>query len=513
MKEFYKKINNIKSYLMIANILLVFFLILLSDVGILPLQKNDFIFFTFLVLAFALYRPGWAFLFFIGTLALENINLAPKELGLMLRPYQFIGALTALAVIVRFLLKRINFELPKFKWFDALPAILNAGAFLSALAADDKAASFKLSIILFSFLVLYFLARIFIQSLDDLKKILPFFLSSSAIVIVYGVWQNLQFISGYYPFETMPGRPNATFAEPDWLGIFLVFLLAVGYALIKYFEKEKNYLPYLYTFLTAVFTLLLLTVSRSSWLGAFLVTFLFLLIILTNLKFSPKNWQWGNFSVYLIRIVLSATFSVFLIYIFHMTNFQLFNRAQSTGGLQKITVACEKEIALLNSIKNVSELAQYNCRHINLEDIKQEQASGQIVYEIYRDDPNVNVRKEIYQKSWEQIKNNWLLGIGWGNIGKILGTDEQGAALNSSNIFLEVWLGSGIIGLLALVAIWIMILISALKQFVGNNGQEKIFGIFLLLAVFGLIIPNLFNAGILLGILWIFWAITQLKTR
>ncbi|MCX6763746.1 MAG: O-antigen ligase family protein [Candidatus Moranbacteria bacterium] len=556
LEQFVKQISRPKSWLILANVLLVFFLILLNNLHILPLRMGDFLFFAFLTLAFALYRPGWAFLFFIGTIALENINLAPAQLGMALRPYQFIGALTMLALIIRFIFKRLNFELPKLKWFDALIGIIVIAGFLSTLNAPDKILSFKLSIIIFSFSILYLLSRIYIQTFEDLKRIVPFFLSSSVIVILYGVWQNIRFIYGGSNFETMPGRPNATFAEADWLGIFIVFCLAVIYVIVYYCHSElaeesnpkisnfsrqsgtpprrwqipisnkitnsKFQIPirnskfsilnsFLHILLTTLYIILILTVSRSAWLGAGFVTIIFLFIILTNLKFNPKNWQFRCFLKTLTNFAIAIFVSFLLIYIFHLTNFQLFNRAQSSGGLQKITIACEKEIALPNSINNISELAKYNCRHINLENIAQEKAAGQFVTEIYRTDPNVNIRQIIYQKSWEQINNHLILGIGWGSIGKILGADERGAALNSSNIFLEVWLGSGILGIISFVLIWIIILISGLRNFLKENPESKIFGLFLILSVFALLIPNLFNAGILLGILWLFWGASQIE--
>lgn len=78
-----------------------------------------------------------------------------------------------------------------------------------------------------SFVVLYFLVRVYIQDWHDLKRITPFFLSSSMIVVLYGILQNILFSLGRNPFEVMPGRPNGTFSEPDWYGLFLAFLLAV----------------------------------------------------------------------------------------------------------------------------------------------------------------------------------------------------------------------------------------------------------------------------------------------
>ncbi len=537
LKNFFQKFKGTYAYLLLANIFLVALLILLSNLNILPIPDfGDFIFFLIIGLAFALYRPGWSFLFFIGTTALENINIAPKELGIAVRPYQFFGALTLLAVLIKLPSKKINFKLPRFGWNDLFVAIFIIAGFFSALGSSiNKTASLKLSVIALSFAALYFLARIFIQNFEDLKKIIPIFLSSSLVVLIYGIWQNIRFAEGFYSFEVMPGRPNATFTEADWYGIFLAFLLAIIYSLIYFFnmesEKVSPKIPnfkfkisnliqnsnfeiqffFLHILLIISYISLILTVSRSAWLGAFAITFIFLLIILTDLKFDLKKWDWKYFWQTLRNLAIAGILSFGIIYLFNLTTFQLGNRVQSTAsGLQQITVACKTDIALPQKIGDVSQLAPYGCQHINLQDIAKDETQGLFVKEIYRIDPNVNIRSVIYQRSWQEIKTHPVLGIGWGNISKILGKDEHGNGLNSSNIFLETWLGAGILGLIALVLFIFYIIIETIKHFRKNDGKEKSAGLFFLLGILALIIPNFFNAGIFLAILWAFFGITTI---
>jgi O-antigen ligase len=79
---------------------------------------------------------------------------------------------------------------------------------------------------------------------------------------------------------------------------------------------------------------------------------------------------------------------------------------------------------------------------------------------------------------------------------------------------LEVWLGSGLIGLLAFIFIWLNAMIVFVKRFwSGNNEEEKAFALFILLGSFAFLIPNLFNAGIFLMILWFFWGIVPIKFK
>ncbi len=530
-RQFINNLNQTKTCLLLGDVFLVFFSIALFNLKVIPMRTGDFIFFAALTLALALYRPGWAFLLFIGTIILENINLAPESFFIAIRPYQFIGALIILAIIIRLFTKRLNFQLAKLKFPDYLVLIMAAAGFLSIFAAPDKIDSLKLAVIFTSFAALYYLVRCYIQNTDDLKKIVPFFIGSSAVVVLYGLWQNIRFIYGGANFETMPGRPNLTFTEPDWAGMYLIILISVLYSFSHFINSKFETLnpeqyqnPNLianrqsliakliyYLFLVLAFITLILTVSRSAWIGAFAAMSIFLFAILTNLRF--KGWQWGEFLKQLSIIISAGIISLACVYIFNLTNFQLFNRVQSAGsGLQKITISCTENKKPPESINSADELEKFGCRHINLEEIEKEKIAGNIIYEIYRDDPNINIRQKIYQKSWEQIKKHPLLGIGWGSIGMILGEDERGASLNSSNIFLEVWLGSGIVGFLAFSVLFFYILSRWIKNyFYSDNAWQKTVGLFMLISWFAIVISNLFNAGLFLGFLWVWLAAAQLK--
>lgn len=551
-KRFFTQFTTTQLYLIVGNFLLVFFLIFLSNLGILPIKKlSDFLFFTFLFLFFALYRPGWAFLIFIGAIVLEDISLAPVGIGISVRPYQFLGALVILAILIRLVAKRLNFSLEKPKWYDFLVILIAASGFISALGSVNRVLSFKLSLVFVSFAALYLLIRNYIRDIADLKKTIPFFVSSSAVIVLYGIWQNIRFARGLISYEVMPGRPNSTFAEADWLGIYLVLLISIIYAIIFYARNKsvvveskfkvqsagrRTKLFFLYIFLVLSFTLLIITVSRSTWLGVLAATLVFLFLILTELKITPKNWRWKEFFWNSFGILISGIIAILMVYFFNLTSFQLFNRAQSTGtGLQKITISCVPGFEAPERISTVEQLEKFGCRHINLEDIEAEIGKNNIVKEIYRDDPNINIRKEIYLKSWEQIKNNPILGIGWGSIGTILGADERpariatparsdamssgeqsvaggGASLNASNIFLEMWLGAGLLGIVVFLFLWIYILFRNIAILIkAKDPDEYAFSIFIIVAWFGLTAVNLFNSGIMLGFLWLFMAISLIE--
>ncbi len=517
--------NTTKIYLVLANIILVIFAIWFSNVGFLPFKNlGDFAFFAILALILGLYRPGWTFVFFIGALVLENVNLMPKEIGLMLRPYQFFGLITIIALMIQFVSKRLAFPLPKFQRHDGVLLIFAAAGFLSSMGALQKGMSFKQSVVALSFVALYFLTRVYVQSLDDLKRIVPFFLSSGMIVTVYAIWQNVRFLVGSNSFEVMPGRPNGTFTEPDWFGIYLVFMLAMLFVLI-YQNKKNKWLLSGYLFLTILTMIsLILTVSRSAWIGAIFVVIVFLKFNLLekcgtdNCEtrngwrnfldiFKMQKWQWRQAGTQLLFVLFVV--GVGLLLSMPLTHFQVANRAVSTGGLQKITISCPGNVAhaVPYVVKNLNDILP--CKHINLEDIASEKAVGNIIMEVSRPDPNVNIRKEIYQKSWEQIKKHPVLGLGWGGISSILGSDERGAGLNASNIFLEVWFGSGIFGILSFSILIFYLLIKSISLFLNiNNSNINIAVIaFVMFGWAAIVIPNLFNSGIFLGFIWVYLAI------
>lgn len=521
LRQFIEKFqgNNLGSYLVLVNVLLLFFGIIFSNTGLLPFKNTgDFIFFAILGLMFALYRPGWAFLFFVGTIVLENINVASVGLGFAIRPYQLFGILTIIAFAFLFFRKRIGFPLPKFIWVDWLVLAFVFFSFTSSFFSNQKGGSLKYSIVIAFFAALYFLIKIYIQSFSDAKKIIPFFLGSSMAVILYAIWQNVRFEKGLASFEVMPGRPNATFTEADWLGMFLAFVIAVIYSIIFYAIKKhqknegnsisnsKNLsLTTCFLFLVFTYIAIIITASRSAWLGAIFVTLVFLKIILTNGQWNISVWQWKTFSKIFASIVLTIGLSWLIISIFNLTRFDFLGRIQSTAGFQKITIACQNPKNIPpKTIQSVEELSQYECEHIDLEEIDNKKREGKVIAEILRPDPNVNIRGEIYQKSLQIIKSNFVLGIGWGSIPVTLGSDEKGTEFNSSNIFLEVWLGSGIFGLIAFVSIFAYILIYSIKNVLQNDAEKKIASIFVLLGFVSIIIPNLFNSGLFLGMLWLY---------
>lgn len=515
---FFSSIRPNKALLLLGSALGSVACIVLHNAGLLPLDEVTFLFFSFVFFLFALYRPGWVFLLFMGVLPLEIIDLAPTVLGgIALRPYQWLAGLLFGAVLTRLLLKRLPFEIFRPRFFDLLPVLVAVGAFLGAIGAPVPSLALKQAFVVTSFVAIYFLGRIFFRTLYDLRQALPFFLISSFVVSGYALWQNIRFSLGQESFQVMTGRPNATLSEADWLGMFVVLVLGVLYLLLASFVerwKKKTLqdifgLVFVSIALVLVFTVLIITVARSAWLGALALTAVFSLGLLFKQDFRKSLKSTLVFDGLVSITLFVAIGAVFL---FHLSPFQFLNRIQSTeSGLQKITVACESDVMLPEKVAHVDDLAVFGCRHIDLEVIEAERGAGKFVKEVFRDDPNVSIRKEIYGKSWNLIQDHPVFGIGWGSAALFLGNDERGSGLNASNIFLEIWLGSGLLGLLAFFLLWLSLLYASLCWYrKGGSETERLFGLFFLAALMGLSVFNLFNSGILLGFFFLFLSLGAL---
>ncbi|EKE15587.1 MAG: hypothetical protein ACD_11C00128G0001, partial [uncultured bacterium] len=316
-------------------------------------------------------------------------------------------------------------------WADWAVSVFALSGFLSALFAVEKGIAFKQSIVAVSFVAIYFLTRVFVRNLSDIKKVLPFFLSSSAVVLIYGIWQNVRFAKRLESFEVMPGRPNATFTEADWLGMYVTFLIAILFSIIFYLSKKypkkeggqiseffntRNLLLlFAHCFNVLLLVVLIITVARSAWLGAGVVAIIFLLLVLFFSHSNPpvggeesrvnstsdiiprflgKLGMTTNFKEFLRQagfVLFTVLLAIGSVKLFNLSSFELFNRAQSTtSGLQEITISCGKDSAgVPQKIGNVDELVRYGCRHINLEEMESEKKHGRFVSTVFRLDPNV----------------------------------------------------------------------------------------------------------------------------
>lgn len=486
----------------------------LSLLDTFPLGLVNFYFFSTLLFLLALYRPNWCFLLLVSVLPFEIITISPPSLDPSLRPYQWIFLILVSALLIRIFSGRTRWLLFTLSPIDFFLALIPVGALISGTLSGGE--GIRLAIIVTSFYTLYLLSRVFLKTVGDLRIATHVFFSSGFVTAIYGIVENIAFEQNSSISSIMPGRPNAFFTEPDWLGFFVALLLILALAkliviLQKYqsvdgAKKSITQILLLALLLLPIVTVLILTVSRSAWIAAFAGIFTLVLTasILHGREIIRPILQSGQ--IFIITFGLALVIAVDI----PLTRFDLWNRTESTAtGLQEITVACEIPIALPETITSLDELKAFGCRHINLEERAAFQSAGLSIQTVHRPDPNVAVRGEIYTKTWAEIRAHPVFGIGWGNIGGVLGTDMQGSAYNASNVWLELFLGAGLIGFLGLLGTVIFVLYQIFGKLFRTTFDEREGGMGLPLAIALFLVFltfNLFNAGLLIGLVWVGFA-------
>ena len=504
--------------LLVVNTFIVTLLVVLWHTGIVMAMRGSvLVFLTVLLFFFALYRPWWAFLFFVGMLPLEAVAV-PVVAGIDVRPYQLLGSVLILALIVRAVTGRSTRRVFRWRWWDSAVIIFAIGGFVAAIFANHYDEAFIQAGIVSSFVAWYFLARYFVRGPMAARLPLLFFFTSSSVVVLYGMWQSWQFVhSGIV--ATMVARPNATFAEPDWFGVFLVFVSALIYGalhavrLLRYGTAIYNkrqvifYSILLWGLLFLVYSALIVTVARSAWIGVCVTTVFFIACFLLRRDWRGMLWHGAGIIVGIVGALVIVT-------VFSFTTFNIGDRVRSVGnGMQMITVACRSADAATaltqrGQIDNVRQLATFGCRHIALEEIVQRRDEGFTITQVMRPDPSHGVRRIIYakvvtlliQRSWQKS----IFGSGWGQTD--LGYDANGTRLNASNVFLEVLVNTGALGFCAFIVLLCSVFWRGIRGIVAIDAQNSlhIYAYFAIIGTIAFIVPNLFNAGILLGFIWVF---------
>ncbi len=481
--------------------LFTFLLALFPFQSFFVVDEVHFFFYTFLVFLACLYRPGWAFLFLVAVLPLETTNLLPASFGVSIRPYQLLTILLSLALGVQFLTKKIHWPLFAFTKEDTGVLVLLGAALIATPGALVVNTALKESVVLALFVLLYFLLRYFLSQKKYLQESILAFGIGALVVLLVAFGQSIAFLQGKNGAMVMEGRPNASFFEADWLGFFVAALAVVGMALFWALYKTKKHRkqPVVFganvVFAGASFVVLVLTVARSAWLAFFVSMGV---LLLGGVYFVTRGWWKKKILVWSIVTISSViVVSLGIIWVTGLTRFDISNRLTSTAtGEQLITVACDNPTMLPERIASVTELAAYHCEHIRLEDKEAQKAQGKSIQEINRQDPNFHTRSAIYQQGFGIIQEHPILGIGGGNSSILLGTDERGAGLNASNLFLEAWISFGILGLGALVFVLGSLAFLLVQETL--KGSEKHLLALALLAL--LVVFNMFNAGMLLGV-------------
>lgn len=494
------------------NIIFLFFVIGMYHSGILS-DNNGLLLACFFIGSFllAIRNPFVIAMLFVGAIPLEVIVLGSDQGFGSFRPYQIFGVAALWgAMYHHFFTKKFFIAIP-WNVLDLLVGLVPVvGAVLLAWS-DRPMISLQQVVVIVSFALLYGVVRVFVRSDKEMVALIPVMISSGVVVSIYAIMQNVIYYFGGRHMEVMPGRPNATFTEPDWLGVYLVFVCALCvtylYHNVYYRHIWRFFDISLFISMVCVVIALILSAARSAWLGVLVVFIAYIGVLATQRKYKM-------FVHHVTWIGATCGIALALVLTLRLTNFSLGDRFQSTqSGKQEITVACDNAdgadaLAHVQMIDSVKQLGVYGCRHINIEDIGYESSQGNSVVTVYRNDPNVVIRKIIYRKSIVAILERPWTGHGWGASAILLGVDERGTPLNASNIFLETAISIGIIGASLLCLIFVITGVRAIIVFTrGHNSYGRTVALLSGLCVPAIIVPQMFNAGLMMGYVWICFAI------
>lgn len=280
----------------------------------------------------------------------------------------------------------------------------------------------------FTYLSFYFSA---VQFMKDNKSKIPYILGCIGLCIgfesIAGFLQNFahveeistwQDVSSLNPEQVMT-RVYGTLKpyNPNLLGGYFVAGIPALFGLSAYFLADKKYkssIMWLILGLLGVITLFL-TGCRGSYIG--------MMVIMTLMFAVSAKYLWNNYK----KIYLSLI-----------------------GG----AVALMTTAVLFVSSLRARVFSIFAMRH----------------------DSSNSFRFNVYQSSVEMFKDNWLLGIGVGNMNfrEIYGLYMKTGfdALSSYNIFLEIAVESGIFALIAFVGYLIMLIKDAV-QFILKSDNLK----------------------------------------
>ena len=144
------------------------------------------------------------------------------------------------------------------------------------------------------------------KSKDFIKKVLVVLCCSAFLSLTFSLLQKYYSISlGNTPYWVMWRRINATFKDPNSLGVFLAafILILLGIAL---HSRKMIKLPFIFLIILALFIFPSVG-SRSGLLGLVIALPVFLVMLLVQLRLSPKKRALLLISFFLICVLLAVS--------------------------------------------------------------------------------------------------------------------------------------------------------------------------------------------------------------
>jgi len=440
------------------------------------------------------------FFLFIFLIPFELYKIELLRAVVSLRSYQIIAAVLFLLIgyySAKGKIQRSELFAPFRSPLSKLFAVYFLVSVASIVNALDVKNSLQETAVLLSFLALYWLVLFFVRTKDDIRDTWYVVLLSTFLVSVIALVQVAAYKFGLELIEVMPGRPNSVFPEPDWLGFFMVFALAIFISargtqksslvpsifnkvpsIIKTFHSRYFY----FLFQILLYTVIILTIARASWLAAIGVIGLYLLLIFLN-KQNP--FQFAFFEGGKTIVVLLISLGV--IYALALTPFSLKNRFLSIVTGQEVH-------AVITDTETGKEIS------IDKAQIEKYKKQGMEVKTKKVKDVNISRRTESFTDNFDIVLKHPWLGIGFGGL-----ESAFGEGVNANNIFMEIWIATGTLGLIVFALIFYCIAREwCVLYFKNHSKQNSAYLLFVILGFVAILIPNIFNSGMFLGFFWVY---------
>jgi len=305
-----KKIKVELDYLILCFILLLSLVFINNNLAIGLILAISFLFICFLykksliiyAIVIALFFEGYEFSFYFFSARIRLVQVI-EVLGIIV--------FLILIFINKVKLKKTPLGFPLFAY-----VLVN---FIAIINAPSIAHSLKISILLLSLVLLYYLVFNLLTQKIIFEKGFNLLLYVGLAVASFGIYQVIAGALNYYINTNLPighlgiiqveflgspwGRPYSTFVEPDWYGAVSMFysILFISLYFSKFDERKKFYL------FGAIISVIgmLLSFVRASWIG-FIAGIVFLSIIGKKLKAS--KFKLKTLILILSSLVLLALF-------------------------------------------------------------------------------------------------------------------------------------------------------------------------------------------------------------
>lgn len=187
-----------------------------------------------------------------------------------------------------------------------------------------------------SYFLIFYFSSVSLNTKSDIKRLIKYLLISSTLICIYGIIQ-------YFDIDPIPRdvfrkywdkMSFSTLGNPNFLGSYLSMIIPLSIGLFINEEGKKNSVYLFIVIIISSYTLIL-TKTRSSWMGV-LLSFIFIFIL--NFKIIFKNIK--------KILILILSLIIIIISLNYMSNGYFNERIKSIG---------KEFISLFNNKTNITE--------------------------------------------------------------------------------------------------------------------------------------------------------------